>query len=229
MSSCSIIYVEYKDKIDEKWHLLQSYVPLNNRIWERENPEDNQENTITLNENKFYISSVIEKYGIIRDLLNDPRKQFNNRGFPEDLSKELKEILDKQQDEITKLNKSDERENIINNDWRYGKSWCFLTELENVISESFRISEKNLINEEFSNELYKIDSKLDYICNKLFPDIKKENEQKTNVDDIDSSLLDELDDLIYARGFCYSISELIKFITGNYPFENNIRIIYYTE
>lgn len=227
MSSYSIIYIEYKDNRDDDWHLLNAFVPLEDKEWKREKPEEEQENIITLEGKKFSISNYIERCGVIRDFLNDPGRKFNNRGFPTDLSIGVKEILDRQQEKIDEMNNADTSENRFNHDWRYGKSWCYLTELEESVSSSYNHSEKLFIMSKFSDELMKIYNKIDDLGKKVLPNPPDTMETCESGD----ALFDEsdMDDLIYAKSFCYYISDLVGFITGTYILENNIRLIYYTE
>lgn len=227
MSSYSIIYVEYKDNRDSDWHILQTYVPLGDREWDRDKSSEKElKNVIDLCGTKFCIVNEISRCGIIRDLLNDSGKDFNNRGFPKDLSFGVKEILDNQQKEIDSLNEADQRENKINHDWRYGKSWCYLTELDSAVMDSYNNTEKDFIKSQFSEELGNIYQKLDTIESMLSPN----KNIKENLDyGVEDSIKEDLDDLIYARSFCSYIADLVKFITGTYILENNIRLIYYTE
>lgn len=230
MSSYSIIYVEYKDNRDSDWHILQTYVPLEDREWDREKSSTKElKNVVELGGIRFCVANEISKCGIIRDLLNDPGKEFNNRGFPEDLSSGVREILENQEKEIDNLNKADQRENKINHDWRYGKSWCYLTELESAVIDSYNYVEKEFMKSQFSEELVSIYTKLESIESKLFPDNKNNTKEKETYYGIDSSVKEELDDLIYARSFCNYITDLVRLITGTYILENNIRLIYYTE
>lgn len=220
MSSCSVIYIEYRKSDKDEWKLLKSYMPLEDYKEVNSNPPY-EDAVLNVGGSEFFISRVIEKYGIVRDFLNDPNKKFNNRGFPEDLSVELKSILDKQQEEILELNKNGD----YNHDWRYGKSWCSLLELINGIEESYQNVYQYFVDSKFSEELERIYSMIDKIYDQLVPpDPNKDKEDR-----LQDNCVDELEDLQYAKSFCTFIESLVSFITGSYHIESNIRIVYYTE
>jgi len=229
MSSYTNIFIEYKDSRDNDWHLLRAYVSLEDREWDRTKSQEEleKENTIifSLGDKRFCESNYLTKCGVIRDLMNDQTKSFYGRGFPKDLSYELQEILQKEQAEIDIKN---ETEPEFNHDWRYGKSWCLLSELNVAIEENYNKALKFYLDCKFEDELEKIYNKLDIIYNHLVP---PDPNLKTTVkkDEYEEVDFDELDDLIYAKGFCDSIENLTNFITNSYTLDGNIRLVFYTE
>ena len=228
MSSYTKIYVEYKDDRDNLWHLLQAYVPLKDRIYERdESEEELSDVTIKLEEKSYFISNSISKCGVIRDLLTDSGKKIFNRGFPKDMSADLENILKKQQEEIDSLNEKSSNElSAINHDWRYAKSWCYLSELREEVEELYG----SYVHCAFKSELDKIYIKLSNIYDKLSPSSISEIETEEYNECDEDEYADELEDVIYARGFCDFIEGLIDFVTGCISsHEGNIRLVYYTE
>ena len=223
MSSCSVIYIEYRKSDKDEWKLLKSYIPLED-YREVNSSSPYEDAVLNIGGSEFFVSKVIEKYGIVRDFLNDPNKEFNNRGFPEDLSEELKNILDKQKEEILELNKNGD----YNHDWRYGKSWCSLLELINGVKESYQIVYQYFVDCKFSEELERIYSRIDKIYDQLVPP-NPDTDKKDRLSSDNCNYVDELEDLQYAKSFCIFIESLVSFITGSYQLESNIRIIYYTE
>lgn len=236
MSSCTNIYVEYKDSRDNLWHLLKAYVPLEDREYDRKKSEEELSGiTEELEGKPYFISNSIERYGIIRDLLTDTSKRFFNRGFPNDLSIDLENILKKQQEEIDKLNQEDKdsgRLDGINHDWRYAKSWCYLSELGEAVEKSYNTTRDIYLRDKFDSELNKVYRKLSEIYDKLSPPVQKEKLKSnpwTELSEDSYDYTDELDDLIYAKGFCDFISNLVEFITGSSSRHGDIRLVYYTE
>ena len=228
MSSYTNIYVEYKDDRDNLWHLLKAYVPLEDRTYERnESEEELSDVTIKLEEKSYFISNSISKCGIIRDLLTESGKKFFNRGFPEDISADLENIFNKQQEEIDSLNEKSSNElSAINHDWRYAKSWCYLSELREEVEKLYGSYTRCA----FNSELDKIYKKLSNLCDKLSPSSISEKETEEYDECDEDEYADELEDVIYARGFCDFIEGLIDFITGSISIhEGNVRLVYYTE
>lgn len=220
MSSCSIIYVEYRVNNNSPWELLKLYFPIKDEL------KYDKKDLIELGGVKLFVSNSIVKCGIVRDVLNDPSKKFNNRGFPDDLSLELKEILDKQQEVIEEVNKSNGYD--LNHDWRYGKSWCSLFELIDNIDNSYHKCLQFLMETKFSEELTSIKYQLRQINLKLSPQENMKQDKEYSDIDADVDYCNDLDDLIYAKSFCdylYSITA----VTNQGILEDNIRIVYYTE
>lgn len=233
MSSYSFIYIEYKEDQDNSWNLLKLYIPINNRLFEKDVPlEERDFDVERFGDKEFRVVTNFEKSGIVRDFLNASDKPYVNRGFPDNLSSELKQILDNQQKEIDRLNDLDTRENKINHDWRYGKSWCYLNELYEAIEKSYKITEKYYIQDRFSLELSEINQKLKEIHKIVLAKNKKDdneiNENLCKCCDYRSSF-EELDDITYASGFCNLILDLVNHVTGSLMSTNYIRLVYYTE
>lgn len=226
MSSCTIIYIEYKipDKDSCNWHLLRSYIPSKDFAL---SSTSIFESKISVDGEKLCMSSHLFRKGIIRDLLNDQSKAIYGRGFPKQLSHELEEILEEEQSEIDVLNEKDPN---MNHDWRYGKSWCYLSELRDIINNSYEKVLKNYLRERFDSELNKVLYKLDIIYKHLVPPPNDDCDEKDEVEEGDDFgyYYDELDDLIIAKAFCSEVESLVEFIAGS-TWNSEIRLIYYTE
>ena len=74
---------------------------------------------------------TLVRQGCVRDLLAGHDAPFNDRCFPKDLSPELKEMFDKVQKRID----AKKEIGLFGGDWRWGKSWCYLTELQSYLDE----------------------------------------------------------------------------------------------
>ena len=94
--------------------------------------------------------------------------------------------------------------------------------MQSIVEESYNITLREYIQENFGKNLESIEHKLDLILNKLE---SKKQEEKYFPEDYK----EELDDLICAKGFCDFIYNLVLFITRDSKLEENIRLIYYTE
>lgn len=225
MSSYANIFIEYKDSRNNDWHLLRAYVPLEDREYDRnKSPEEIAKITTDLGGKLYCKSESLLICGTVRDLLNDQSKRFCDRGFPHDLSIDLQDILQLEQEEIDLLNAKDPG---VNHDWRYGKSWCYLSELREAVEESYSRAMKYYFEDKLETILSKVYSKLDKIYNHLVP--PDPNKDKECSDDfLKPSYIDELDDLIYAKGFCDHVEGLIDFITDSRQLDGNIRLTYYT-
>ena len=126
MSSCSSIYIEFKKRGDQQWHLLEGIVPLDyrDRSYCGEGDSHDSNHAVEIGGVKMNRMFNIVRQGDVRDLLAGHDAPFNDRGFPDDLSPELKAMFDKVQQRID----SEENEFLRGRDWRWGKSWCTLTE-----------------------------------------------------------------------------------------------------
>lgn len=105
-------YIEYRTK-DGKWHLLDCYVPKTdvNSIFREEEPVTRTQDSKEL----YRLNEFVEKQGYWNAFLYTGVKQspLEDRGFPEDMSADLRQIMDKMKDD------SDVR----------GRSWFTLQEL----------------------------------------------------------------------------------------------------
>lgn len=223
MSSYTQIFIEYKDTRDNDWHLLRSYTPLENREYDRGKTLEELDGVVSdLGGELFYMSDYIYLSGVIRDLLNDQTKNFYGRGFPKDISSDLREILQKEQDKIDQKNLEDPE---YNHDWRYSKSWCNLGELRAAVETSYGRTTKMCLGNFILDKLDMIFEKLDKIYSVLVPPPDPKGTEGT--EDLQDELNDLLEEVIYSRGFCDHIEGLVKFITGYTG--GDIRLVYYTE
>ena len=227
MSSYTNIFIEYKDSRDNDWHLLRAYVPLEDREYDRnKTPEELAKISVDLGGKLYCKSESILEHGTIRDLMTDQTKKIYGRGFPHDLSIDLQDILHLEQEEIYLRNL---KEPEFNHDWRYGKSWCYLSELRAEIEESYNKTIKCYFEDRVEIELSKIYSRLDQLYNHLVPSQQDNKDCSRFEKSHDCYTLDELDDLISAKGFCDHIEGLVDFVTNSMQIDGNIRLIYYTE
>ena len=222
--SFTTIFVEYEDR-NNNWNLLESYIPLEKACYSR----IDSESVVKFGDKSFYKSNFISRDGVLRDLFNDQNMAFFGRGFPGDLSSGLDEILQFKQAKIDLLNSND---NSINHDNRYGKSWCYLSELMCVLLSMYNDILLNYVNLRFEKTLNDINNKVESIKNL----IKSEDvDSKFNV--IKTTILPRYDigpdeegihEILKALEFCYYVEHLVEFIAG--PVDSaNIRLVFYTE
>ena len=169
------------------------------------------------------------RQGRVRDLLAGHDAPFNDRGFPDDLSPELKEMFDKVQQKI------DSKQNVglFGGDWRWGKSWCYLTELQSYLDERLERCKAAILREHSKQLSYSISEKLDAILAAV--NGKKSKPKKRNDDDdyidqgemLDYYLSEELSEIIWLKEFAAGIALIHEFLTDEWFSEDSIRLVFY--
>ena len=227
MGTYSSIFIEFKKKDDPQWHLLEGIVPLHYRdrsyCSDEVSPDDNH--VVEIGGAKMYRMFNIVRQGYVRDLFAGHDAPFSDRGFPDDLSTELKEIFDKVQKKID----SKER------DWRWGKSWCTLSELNSYIDERLEKCKASILAEHSKQLSFGISEKLDTILAVISGKPAQSKKKKKDEDDyidqgemLDYYLNDELDETIWLKEFTAGIALIYEFLTGYYLFESSlVRLVFY--
>ena len=100
MSRTSVIYIEYRKNPNSPWRWIRPMMPSQDVQWANREPEYMVD--VNGNDNKQPYKFVYElaKQGTIRDLFNDHDVEFNDRGFPSDMSDELKYFIETHADEF---------------------------------------------------------------------------------------------------------------------------------
>lgn len=229
MGTYSSIYIEFKKK--NQWHLLEGIVPLHFRdqtSYGEPSPDDNH--VIEVGGTKMNRMFTLVRQGCVRDLLAGHDAPFNDRGFPKDMGPELKEMFDKVQKRI------DEKKEVglFGGDWRWGKSWCYLTELQSYLDERLEKCKSAILSEHSKQLSYGISEKLDSILAAVNGKKIKSRKQQIDEDDyinqgemLDYYLGEELNEIIWLKEFAAGIALIHEFLTDEWFSEDSIRLIFY--
>lgn len=231
MGTYSSIFIEFKKK--DQWHLLEGIVPLDYKEWryfgEGPSPDDNH--PIEIGGVKMGCMFTLVRQGCVRDLLVGHDAPFNDRGFPNDLSPELKEMFDKVQERID----SKKDVGVFGGDWRWGKSWCYLTELQSYLDEQLEKCKSAILTEHSKQLSYGISEKLDMILaavnGKKIETKKKQQEDEDDYIDqgemLEYYLGEELNEIIWLKEFAAGIALIHEFLTDEWCSEDSIRLVFY--
>jgi hypothetical protein len=192
-------------------------------------PDDNH--VIEVGGIKMNRMFTLVRQGDVRDLLAGHDAPFKDRGFPDDLGPELKDMFDKVQQKINEHPDS----YLRGRDWRWGKSWCYLTELQSYLDERLERCKAAILREHSKQLSYGISEKLDAILaavNGKKIEIKKK-QQEDEDDYIDQGemleyyLGEELDEIIWLKEFAAGIALIHEFLTDEWCSEDSIRLVFY--
>lgn len=229
MSRTSVMFIEYRSTSSGPWKWLCPLMPADEVCWSNDEPThmvDINGNDLKVPYKKVY---ELSKQGTIRDMFNDDDVEFNGRGWPSDMSPELRDYIDKNTDQF---------------DGIWGKSHATLSEISACIDaqkkkwETYKqeyISKKDNIS---------IHEKLGYIIKFLAgsKDLEQlkyfctELEHKENMgDESDEEYYDYLgeyneliDDYVFAGSFINGITQIVDFCTNSWTDDTDIRLIYFT-
>lgn len=222
MSRISVLYIECRKNDKSPWRWIRPLMPSQDVQWANTEPEymvDVNGNDI---KEPYKFVYELAKQGIIRDLFNDHDVEFNDRGFPTDMSIELKNFIDSHPDEF---------------DGIWGKSYASLKEITDCIELQIKEAEahkQEYINKENNTTIHE---KLNLIMRALGgldvqSDLfnKSRNEDMSDDDYCDYIL--EYDEIIDDYKYCYSffegINQIVDFCTNSWTDDTDIRIIYFT-
>ena len=229
MSTCSSIYIEFKKRSDKQWHLLDGIVPLDyrDRSYGEEDLDGNH--IVEVGGVKMARMFNIVRQGDVRDLLAGHDAPFNDRGFPDDLSPELKAMFDKVQQKID----SKENDFFPGRDWRWGKSWCTLTELQSYLDERLEKWKASILCEHSKQLSYGISDKLDAILaavsgKAIKPKKEADEEYIDQGEMLEYYMGEELDEIIWLKGFAAGIALVHEFLTDEWFSEESLRLVFYS-
>lgn len=227
MGTCSSIYIEFKKRSDKQWHLLEAVVPLDYR--DRSYGEEDLDGNHVVEVGGVKMSRMfnIVRQGDVRDMLAGHDAPFNDRGFPDDLSPELREMFDRVQQKID----SKENDFLPVRDWRWGKSWCTLTELQVYLDERLEKCKASILREHAKQLSYGISDKLDAILaavsgNAIKP--VKEDDDLDRGEMLEYYLGEEFDEILWLKGFAAGIGLIHEFLTDDWFSEESVRLVFYS-
>ena len=222
MSRTSVMYIEYKKNSKSPWRWIRPLMPSQDVDWAEKDPGYMVDTNGNDNKEEYKFVYELSKQGTIRDLFNDNDIDFNDRGFPEDMSEELKKYIESNPDHF---------------DGIWGKSYASLQEIIDCVN--LQIKEAEAHKQEFMNKHNNvtIHEKLDLIMKSLGGIyVQQDLINKSNNDDADDEDYNEfileydeiIDDYKYCLAFFTGINQIVDFCTNTWSDESNIRIIYFT-
>ena len=221
MSRTSVMYIEYRKNNDSPWRWIRPLMPSQDIDWAENDPGYMVDTTGTDNKEEYKFVYELSKQGSVRDLLNDYDVDFNDRGFPKDMSEELKKFMESDPERF---------------DGIWGRSYASLQEIIDCINLKIKTTEAH--KQEYMNKQNNvtIHQKLDLIMKSLGginvqADLLNDAvEKEESEDDYDYILeYDELiDDYKWCLSFFEGINQIVDFCTNSWEDASNIRIVYFT-
>ena len=221
MSRTSVMYIEYRKNNDSPWRWIRPLMPSKDIDWAEDDPAYMVDTTGTDNKEEYKFVYELSKQGSVRDLLNDYDVDFNDRGFPKDMSEELKKFMENDPERF---------------DGIWGRSYASLQEIIDCINLKIKTTEAH--KQEYMNKQNNvtIHQKLDLIMKSLgginvqADLLNGAVEKEESEDDYDYILeYDELiDDYKWCLSFFEGINQIVDFCTNSWEDASNIRIVYFT-
>ena len=223
MSRTSVMYIEYRKNSNSPWRWVRPLMPAQDIDWAEDDPGYMVDTTGTDNKEEYKFVYELDKQGTIRDLLNDYDVDFNERGFPKDMSEELKKFMESDPERF---------------DGIWGKSYASLQEIIDCVNLKIKTTEAHKQECMNTQNNISIHQKLNLIMKSLGginvqSDLlndavnKEESEDEDNYDYIQE--YDELmDDYKWCLSFFEGINQIVDFCTNSWTDATDIRIIYFT-
>ena len=223
MSRTSVMYIEYRKNSNSPWRWVRPLMPAQDIDWAEDAPGYMVDTTGTDNKEEYKFVYELDKQGTIRDLLNDYDVDFNERGFPKDMSEELKKFMESDPERF---------------DGIWGRSYASLQEIIDCINLKIKTTEAHKQECMNTQNNVSIHQKLNLIMKSLGginvqSDLlndavnKEESEDEDNYDYIQE--YDELiDDYKWCLSFFEGINQIVDFCTNSWTDATDIRIIYFT-
>ena len=223
MSRTSVMYIEYRKNGNSPWRWVRPLMPAQDIDWAENDPGYMVDTTGTDNKEEYKFVYELDKQGTIRDLLNDYDVDFNDRGFPKDMSEELKKFIESDPERF---------------DGIWGKSYASLQEIIDCVNLKIKTTEAHKQECMNTQNNVSIHQKLNLIMKSLgginvqsdlLNDASKKEESE---DDYDYDYIREYDELIDDYKWCLSffegINQIVDFCTNSWTDATDIRIIYFT-
>lgn len=223
MSRTSVMYIEYRKNSNSPWRWIRPLMPAQDIDWAEDDPGYMVDTTGTDNKEEYKFVYELDKQGTIRDLLNDYDVDFNERGFPKDMSEELKKFMESDPERF---------------DGIWGKSYASLQEIIDCVKLKIKTTEAHKQECMNTQNNVSIHQKLNLIMKSLgginvqsdlLNDAFKKEESE---DEDDYDYIREYDELIEDYKWCLSffegINQIVDFCTNSWADATDIRIIYFT-
>lgn len=223
MSRTSVMYIEYRKNGNSPWRWVRPLMPVQDIDWAEDDPGYMVDTTGTDNKEEYKFVYELDKQGTIRDLLNDYDVDFNERGFPKDMSEELKKFIESDPERF---------------DGIWGKSYASLQEIIDCVNLKIKTTEAHKQECMNTQNNVSIHQKLNLIMKSLgginvqsdlLNDACKKEESE---DEDDYDYIREYDELIEDYKWCLSffegINQIVDFCTNSWTDATDIRIIYFT-
>lgn len=228
MSRTSVIYIEYRYSKDSPWRWIRPLMPKDDVHHTYNDPwymVDVNGNDI---KQPYKFAHELTKQGCVRDLLNDHDVEFNQRGWPVDISVELQDYINNNPEEF---------------DGIWGKSYATLNEITNELTaviEKWQKYKQEYIDKQNNISIH---DKLNYILKFMSGEkdleqlkyfiLDVDNSEKRDADEYgyDDAIADcneLIDDYEYTRTFFFGIQQIVDFCTNTWTDMSNIRIVYFT-
>lgn len=223
MSRTSVMYIEYRKNSNSPWRWVRPLMPAQDIDWAEDEPGYMVDTTGTDNKEEYKFVYELDKQGTIRDLLNDYDVDFNERGFPKDMSEELKKFMESDPERF---------------DGIWGKSYASLQEIIDCVNLKIKTTEAHKQECMNTQNNVSIHQKLNLIMKSLGginvqSDLlndafkKEESEDEDNYDYI-QEYGELIDDYKWCLSFFEGVNQIVDFCTNSWTDESNIRIIYFT-
>ena len=223
MSRTSVMYIEYRKNSNSPWRWVRPLMPAQDIDWAEDDPGYMVDTTGTDNKEEYKFVYELDKQGTIRDLLNDYDVDFNDRGFPKDMSEELKKFIESDPERF---------------DGIWGKSYASLQEIIDCVNLKIKTTEAHKQECMNTQNNVSIHQKLNLIMKSLgginvqsdlLNDASKKEESEDEDDyDYISEYNELIDDYKWCLSFFEGINQIVDFCTNSWTDESNIRIIYFT-
>lgn len=222
MSRTSVLYIEYRYNDKSPWRWVRPLMPSQDVRWSDKEPQYMVDVNGTGNKEPYKFAYELSKQGIVRDLFNDHDVDFNDRGFPNDMSEDLKKFMENDPDQF---------------DGIWGKSYASLKEIIDCVN--LQIKETESHKQEYMNKQNNVT--LHHKLNLIMKSLGGINVQSNLLDmSRDEDMSDEdycdyileydelIDDYKYCLSFFEGINQIVDFCTNSWTDESDIRIIYFT-
>lgn len=223
MSRTSVMYIEYRKNGNSPWRWVRPLMPAQDIDWAENDPGYMVDTNGTDNKEEYKFVYELDKQGTIRDLLNDYDVDFNDRGFPTDMSEELKKFIESDPERF---------------DGIWGKSYASLQEIIDCVNLKIKTTEAHKQECMNTQNNVSIHQKLNLIMKSLgginvqsdlLNDASKKEESEDEDDyDYISEYNELIDDYKWCLSFFEGINQIVDFCTNSWTDESNIRIIYFT-
>lgn len=223
MSRTSVMYIEYRKNSNSPWRWIRPLMPAQDIDWAEDDPGYMVDTTGTDNKEEYKFVYELDKQGTVRDLLNDYDVDFNERGFPKDMSEELKKFMESDPERF---------------DGIWGKSYASLQEIIDCVNLKIKTTEAHKQECMNTQNNVSIHQKLNLIMKSLGginvqSDLLNDAFKKEESEDEDNyDYIREYDELIEDYKWCLSffegINQIVDFCTNSWTDATDIRIIYFT-